>query len=69
MLHLRSSRSALLPLGAFAIATMLSACGHDNRPSAETGSADVSVASAQRCPASARSLSPSPDPLCSRPSP
>jgi len=43
MLHLRSSRSALLPLGAFAIATMLSACGHDNRPSAETGSADVSV--------------------------
>ena len=43
MLHLRTPRSALLPLGAFAIATMLSACGHDNRPSAETGSADVSV--------------------------
>jgi len=42
MLHLRSSRSALLPLGALAIATMLSACGQDKQPSA-TGSADVSV--------------------------
>lgn len=43
MLHLRASRSALLPLGAFALATILSACGQDNQPSAETGSADVSV--------------------------
>jgi len=43
MLNICPARSALLPLGAFAIATMLSACGHDNRPSAETGSADVSV--------------------------
>jgi Calcineurin-like phosphoesterase len=43
MLHLRSARSALLPLGAFVIATALSACGQNNHPSAGTGSADVSV--------------------------
>ena len=42
MLHLRSSRSAFLPLGALAIAAALSACGQNNQPSA-MGSADVSV--------------------------
>jgi len=42
MLHLRSSRSAFLPLGALAVAAALSACGQNNQPSA-TGSADVSV--------------------------
>jgi hypothetical protein len=42
MLHLRSSRSALLPLGALAIAAALSACGQNNQPSA-MGSANVSV--------------------------
>ncbi len=42
MLHLRSSRSAFLPLGALAIAAALSACGQNNQPSA-TGSANVSV--------------------------
>ncbi|MGB8297173.1 MAG: hypothetical protein WCG85_17225, partial [Polyangia bacterium] len=42
MLHLRSSRSAFLPLGALAIAAALSACGQNNQPSA-MGSANVSV--------------------------
>jgi hypothetical protein len=43
MLQLRSHRSALLPLGALAIAAALSACGQDNQPSVSTGSAEVSV--------------------------
>ena len=43
MLQLRSHRSALLPLGALAIAAALAACGQDNQPSANTGSAEVSV--------------------------
>ena len=42
MLHLRSSRSAFLPLGALALAAALSACGQNNQPSA-VGSANVSV--------------------------
>jgi len=50
MLHLRSPRSALLPLGALAIAAALSACGQDNHPSAGTGSADVSVQSLSAVP-------------------
>jgi len=43
MLHLRSSRSALLPVGALAVAAALSACGQNHQPSASTGSADVRV--------------------------
>jgi Calcineurin-like phosphoesterase len=43
MLHLRSSRSTLLPVGALAIAAALSACGQNNQPSVSTGSASVSV--------------------------
>ena len=43
MLHLRSSRSALLPVGALAIAAALSACGQNSQPSASTGSANVRV--------------------------
>jgi len=43
MLHLRSSRSALLPVGALAVAAALSACGQNHQPSAGTGSANVSV--------------------------
>ena len=43
MLHVRSRRSAFLPLAAFTIATACSACGRNNQPSAGTGSADVSV--------------------------
>ena len=43
MLNICPARSALLPLGAFVIATTLSACGQDNHPAATTGSADVSV--------------------------
>ena len=51
MLHLRSSRSAFLPLGALAIAAALSACGQNNQPSA-MGSADVSVQALSAVPLS-----------------
>ena len=63
MLHLLTSRSAWLPLGAFVIATGLSACGHDNHPSASTGAADVSVQALSAVPLGQVTLAISGPPL------
>jgi len=52
MLHLRSHRSAWLPLGALAIAAAFAACGQDHQPSVSTGSADVSVQALSSVPLS-----------------